>query len=135
MANYVCMYVLSFSNKKLHYNRAGQQFFFYAPCNRMTSSLQKRNHHLSCSHAMKNFYVLKKNQPWIIHFFFFFFFFFFVINFPKTQLKLNQINKKKLYYWEKHFTGPFELCFIVFYLIFHVIKFKTNCTYIFFFYY
>ena len=29
--------ILSFSNKKLHYNRAGQQFF-NAPCKRLTSS-------------------------------------------------------------------------------------------------
>ena len=36
--------VLSFSYKKLHYNRAGHQFF-YAPCNRVTSALQKRNHY------------------------------------------------------------------------------------------
>ena len=40
--------VLSFSNKKLHYNRGGQQFF-YAPCNRVTSSLQERNHHKAIS--------------------------------------------------------------------------------------
>ena len=31
--------VLSFANKKLHYNRAGQQFF-NAPCKNVTSSLQ-----------------------------------------------------------------------------------------------
>ena len=36
--------VLSFLNKKLHYNRADQQFF-HAPCNRVTSSLQKRKQH------------------------------------------------------------------------------------------
>ena len=33
--------ILSFSNKKLYYKRAGQQFF-NAPCKRVTSSLQKR---------------------------------------------------------------------------------------------
>ena len=38
---YIC--VLSFSNEILHYNEAGQQF--YAPCKRVTSSLQKRKHH------------------------------------------------------------------------------------------
>ena len=36
--------VLSFSNKKLHYNRTGQKFF-NAPCKRVTSSLQKRKPH------------------------------------------------------------------------------------------
>ena len=35
--------VLSFSNKKLHYNKAGQKFF-NAPCKRVTSSLEKRKH-------------------------------------------------------------------------------------------
>ena len=38
--------VLSFPNKKLHYNRAGQQFF-NAPCNRVTIPLQKRKRHKS----------------------------------------------------------------------------------------
>ena len=36
--------ILSFSNKNLHYNKAGQQFF-YAPFKRVTFSLQKRKHH------------------------------------------------------------------------------------------
>ena len=36
--------ILSFSIKKLHYNRAGLQFF-NAHCKRVTSSLQKRKHH------------------------------------------------------------------------------------------
>ena len=36
--------VIFFSNKKLHCNRTGQQFF-NAPCKRMTFSLQKRKHH------------------------------------------------------------------------------------------
>ena len=40
--------VLSFSNKKIHYNRADQQFF-NAPCKRVTSSLQKRKHHKTCT--------------------------------------------------------------------------------------
>ena len=38
--------VLFFWNKKLHYNRAGQQFF-NVPCKRVTYYLQKRKHHKS----------------------------------------------------------------------------------------
>ena len=51
---FVNIYVLSIANKKLHSNRACQQFL-NAPCNRVTPSLQKRKHHKSfCQKLLKN---------------------------------------------------------------------------------
>ena len=51
--------VMFFSNKKLHYNRVGQQFF-KALCRRTTSSLQKRKHHQCFSEKSKKKKSAKK---------------------------------------------------------------------------